>query len=75
MAFISYSVELRVKLIGAYKWGGGQKWEVGEGKVGWVLADVYARRLSVLGGKLACCFKLAVDMVGSGIYKFVDNVD
>ena len=43
--------------------------------VGWVLADVYARGLSGLEDKLVCCLKLAADVVGSGVWEFVDYAD
>ena len=36
-------------------------------KIGLVLADVYAGRLSGLKDKLVCCFELAANVVGGGV--------
>jgi hypothetical protein len=40
---------------------------VWRGNVGWVLVDVYARRLSGLEDELVCSFRLAEVMIGIGI--------
>ena len=41
----------------------------------WVLVDVYVSELSGLKNKQVCCLKLAVEMVGDGIWEFVDYAD
>ena len=52
-----------------------RKWECrGWERWGWVLAGVYVRRLSELDNKL-CSFRFAVDMVRSGIWKFMYDMD
>ena len=38
--------------------------------MGRILADIFTERLSGLDNKLVCSFKLAADMIGSGIKKF-----
>ena len=40
-----------------------------------LLTDVNTRRLSRLKYKLTCSFKLAVDMVGSGVREFVYDMN
>ena len=37
--------------------------------------DVYAGRLSGLVDKLVCSYKLAADMIGSGVQEFVNYMD
>ena len=37
--------------------------------------DVYARRLSELEDKLICSFRLAANVIGSGIQKFINDMD
>ena len=45
-----------------------------EGKVGWIFGDVCAERLSELGDKFECCFKLAVDMFDGAIQEFANVI-
>ena len=62
VGFISSRVVLRVKLAGVARWCSverGMGWR--EGKMEWVLSDLYAGRLSGLEDKLVFSFKL--DMV------------
>ena len=49
-------------------------WEKGN-RVGWVLTDVYAGRLSGLEDKCVCCFKLPVNTIKGGFREFVFNMD
>ena len=61
-SFISCRIELRVRLALAVRSGAIEREE--ELRARWILADVNAWRLFALEGKLVCCSKFVVDLVG-----------
>ena len=62
-------------VICAARQGGIERGSRGEEGKGWVLTDVYAKIVSGLEIKVVCSFKLAANVVSSGIWKFVNYSD
>lgn len=69
-------VELTTVLAGVTKWGDVERrGSGGVGKMRWILAGVYAKRMSGFEEKLICSFKFAVNILKTCVCKFMNDKD